>query len=67
MFTLKTLLILSVIALSLYCIKATFQMLLYSTGLRAGSLLKKWTDRVSSGEPGHIDANVKFGPGEQPS
>lgn len=64
MFTLKMLLILTILSLCAYLGKTLFQFLFYSTGLRGVSALRKWSDKLGESTPGHIDASVNFGPGQ---
>jgi hypothetical protein len=65
MFTLKTLLIVSILACIAYIVRSIPALLLTVSGMGAAAKLRKWTDSVGD-NPGHIDANIRYGPGEQP-
>jgi hypothetical protein len=63
MFTIKTALILAIIALAVYIVKSIPQILLWIAGLGGVTRLRKWTDTLAT-DAGHIDATVRYGPGE---
>jgi len=63
MFTIKAIIILTVLSLLMYLGNGLLKFILMGMGLRGGSLLKKWSERVTEGKPGTLD--VHFGAGSE--
>jgi hypothetical protein len=62
MFTLKTLIVLAIVALALYCVKSIWSIALQSAGIGAFSRMRKWGNSLKSDKPGHFEASVDLTP-----
>ena len=62
MFTIKTLIILAILALGMYIIRSVWSLVLQSVGLGVVSRMKKWGANLTGDKPGHIEASVDVTP-----